>query len=174
MGCDIHSFIEIRKDGKWRRLVEGGVTAEEWEREYHKREKSLEPFSWRSYGMFAFLAGVRNYSAVPVLVEPRGLPKDVSAGVAMAWEEEGYYCHTASFLSVADLLAHDYDSTVEDRRYSKRVGTNSWDGGATAEPGQGTMTTWREFLGPTFMQQLDDLKAMGKPDDVRVVFWFDN
>ena len=39
------------------------------------------PFDWRSYGMYGFLAGVRNYSAVQPISEPRGFPEDANSTI---------------------------------------------------------------------------------------------
>ena len=54
MGCDIHSYAE-RKTSKGYEIIDG-----------------LHPLDWRSYGLFGFLAGVRNYSAVTPIVPRRG------------------------------------------------------------------------------------------------------
>ena len=58
MGCDIHSFTEKRNKGnnKWE-VLEG-----------------LNPFDWRSYSVFAFLADVRNYDHCEPISQPKGLP----------------------------------------------------------------------------------------------------
>lgn len=154
MGCDIHSFAEKRNaEGKWEQVPE------------------LHPFDWRSYGMYGWLAGVRNYSDVPPLSKPRGMPQDVSPDVAAEcehWDGDG---HTHSWLSVDELAGFNYDSAVEDRRVTRQTGPNSWDGGQTCAPGEGEMTTYRAFLGEKFFNDLDRLKEAGAE---RVVFWFDN
>lgn len=53
MGCDIHSYVEVRgPDGKWAVV-----------------SSKFEPFRDRNYGVFAFLTGtVRNYSGIPGIV----------------------------------------------------------------------------------------------------------
>lgn len=150
MGCDIHSTAERRDAGKW---VSVGIS----------------PFDWRDYGMYAFLAGVRNYSGIPPIAEKRGWPDDVSDAA-----REGHWdldSHSHSWLTVEELENFDYSQPVEDRRYTRQTGPNSWDGGATAEAGHGTMTTYREFLGGAFFREIDAMKAAGAE---RVVFWFDN
>ena len=48
------------------------------------------------------------------------------------------------------------------------------DGAAIAEEGEGTVITYRENLGEMFFTHLEELKALGEPEDVRIVFWFDN
>ncbi len=41
----------------------------------------LHPFDWRSYGMYGFLADVRNWSVVPPIAAQRGFPSDASLEV---------------------------------------------------------------------------------------------
>lgn len=62
MGCDIHSFAERRVGDKYETAT-GRMFKE-----------GSEPFGWRCYGMFGFLAGVRNCSAVTPIAKARGLP----------------------------------------------------------------------------------------------------
>lgn len=166
MGCDIHSFAETRNDdGTWQ------ATGDVFPSIYaHFGEPTTEePFQNGSYALFAWLAGVRNYGEVTPLAEPRGLP-DVSRRVAEEveiWEGDG---HSYSWFTVAELLAVDYDSTqVNDRRIER-----NGDGGVTGTPGEGTVMTLRQYLGPGYFERLDLLARLGKPDAVRVVFWFDN
>lgn len=152
MGCDIHTQAERRVDGKWKRL------------------DGFAPFDWRWYGMFGFLANVRNYSEVPPLAEPRGLPPDADYDE----ERDGdrwLGAHSFSWLSLDELLAFDYDQTFEDRRYAAQTGPNLWNGGATAEPGHGKITTYRKFLGAAFFEDLRKLKEAGAE---RIVFGFDS
>jgi len=154
MGCDIHSYAE-RKDesGKYVDL-------------------DFSPFDNRSYGTFGFLADVRNYSAVPPISQPRGLPDDVSSEVPERDETWGSDGHSHSWLSVAELVSFDYDSAMEDRRHTVQTGPRSWNGGATCEVGQGKKkTTFRKFLGDGFFADLKKLQDMGAE---RVVFWFES
>jgi hypothetical protein len=149
MGCDIHSYVEIRNGNQW--------------------ESSLnEVFDYRNYGLFGFLADVRNYSHSPVIAEPRGLPDDVSPELRAEYDEWGD-CHSTSWLTLAELLAYDYDQTFWDRRVTK--GNN---GAALADEGEGRHLTLREFLASSYFAQLDYLAKLGDPSTVRVVFWFDN
>lgn len=174
MGCDIHSRAEVRKDGKWEQV--GYVfPLDDFDRDYYKREFGNEPFTNRSYGLFAFLAGVRNYSGIEPISEPKGMPEDASLSVRVEAEDDALHSH--SWLTLAELLAVDYDKEIWDRRYTKQTGPNFWDGGATAELHEtelGTRETLREFLGERYFQTLEVLKGLGLMHDVRVVFWFDN
>lgn len=139
MGTDIHIVAQKKTEHGWEDI-------------------KFFPFDWRSYGMFGFLADVRNYSAIPPLSQPRGLPDDYQAE-----DMDGY--HSMSWLSVNELLAFNYDAEFEDRR----VMING-DGGCTAEPGGGGVTTFRNFLGGRFFDDLNTLRDLGAD---RIVFWFD-
>lgn len=179
MGCDIHSHVEVRKDGKWEPV---NVEFPTWQ----DHVTSYEPFGNRSYSTFAFIADVRNYSQVPLNFGemPRGIPADslysrensksTQQGFG-GYEYDEYSehwdgdCHSHSYLTLRELAEFDYDKTFEDLRV-----TRNNDGGCTGEPGEGEMTTYRDYLGQGFLRDLDILKACGEPDDVRIIFWFDN
>lgn len=189
MGADIHSFAERKRNGKWEMVEEKVFGCEsEWP------GKGASPFDWRSYSVFGFLADVRKYSHVPVLVEPRGLPEDseflnqiVDDGWA-GWGPNGCTIrednlrnmnyHSHSYITLRELLDFDYEQTFEDRRYTKVTtfpgGGQRIDGAAEANEGEGEITTFREFLGEGFFDDIAVLQTLGEPDDVRIVFWFDN
>lgn len=162
MGCDIHSFVEKKN------------SAGSWERVTWPNAGETGPWGWRSYRIFGFLANVRNYSDSPFISNSRGMPEGVSPSVAKeyeTWDSDG---HSHSWLSLKELLAFNYDSEMEDRRYTRQIGPNSWDGAATCERGMGKKTTFREFLDGGFFTDLAALESLGSPDEIRVVFWFDN
>lgn len=155
MGTDIHSHVEVYRDGHWHKATGAIVTTfDEW-------DDPSEPFGWRNYGMFGFLADVRNYHGSPVIAEPRGLPDDVSPevradhGTDDPWYSYGF--HSATWLTLAELLAYDYDQTFIDQREDP--------------PAE---TTVREFLDEAFFIHLDDLRKIGEPEHVRVVMYFDS
>lgn len=178
MGCDIHPILEVRhSDGKWHKVesydIPGFNFYEDWDTE---KQYSNFPLNWRSYGMFGFLADVRNYSQVPPLSEPRGLPSnsvwldqvtEETKGCSVEESNRQYVleggCHSHSWLTLQELLDFNYDRMFEDRRVTKQ-----------ADPGEGNMITFREFLGPTFFEHLEAMKTYGTPEDVRLVFWFDS
>jgi hypothetical protein len=161
MGCDIHSFAEVRREGRWTRA---DVKFPSWD-----GGETAEPFEVRDYGLFGFLADVRNYSHSPVITEPRGIPDDADLTDEEREEfADGWY-HSASWLTLAELLAYDYDQVFWDRRVTK-----DGNGAALAEGGEGEHLSLREFLGQGYFDRLDLLAALGRPEDVRVAFWFDN
>lgn len=155
MSCNIHAWAEKRLFGGWRHIP-----------------MSNEPFTYvHWYGLYGFLAGVRNYHEVPPIAPQRGLPDDVSAYVRRDHADWSTDAHSTSWLTIAELAAFDYSLPMEDRRYTAQTGPRSFDGGATCEEGQGRITTFRKFLGENFFKELDRLRSLGVE---RVVFWFDN
>lgn len=102
MGCDIHLRVEQRSaDGTWSPVP--------------------DPFDTRNYRLFSALAGVRNGygfagidtgDPITPIAEPRGLPADVSAPVKADSDEWDIDGHTHSWLTVGELLLHDWDMTV--------------------------------------------------------------
>jgi hypothetical protein len=151
MGCDIHVMAQRKGAFGWE-----GIEAEFTE--------GPEPFYWRNYGMFAFLAGVRNYSAIAPISGPRGLPDD-------AGDYDWLGDHSFSWLSVEELASFNYDASMEDRRYMGQTGPNSFSGALTAEPGEGKITTYRDFLGQNFFKDLIILQEIGAE---RIIFGFDS
>lgn len=131
MGCDIHFFVELRT----------GAAPHGWEAE--GAEGAF--YEGRSYLLFAHLAGVRSDDpSLKPIVEPRGLPKDMSSFVADYMGVDGDL-HSYSYLTLTELLAHDWPDDLQyfnDQTVHQLVMLS-------AQPG---MTT----------------------DDVRIVFAFDN
>lgn len=175
MGCDIHSFAERRnkQTNKWEK-VEDAFSLDKYDKERLKKDKGGSPFDWRNYSMFAFLADVRNYDHCEPLSEPRGIPDDISDEVKQEYEYWEYDAHSASFLTAKELLDFDYDKKFENWRVTKQTSPNCWDGASLAEEGEGKILTYREKLGGWFFTHLNELKELGEPEDVRIVFWFDN
>jgi hypothetical protein len=159
VGCDVHTVAQKRDEqGKWTTF-------------YGEFAEGPAPFDWRQYGLYGWLAGVRNYSDITPISEPRGLPDDFNLG---EWEDEsGDWLgdHSYSWLSVDELLAVDYDQVVEDRGVSQEIRPGLVNGGATCEPGGGEQTTLRDFLGERYFKDLYTLKALGAE---RIVFGFDS
>ena len=165
MGCDIHSFVEIN----WVPFKEDVFST-------HYGSFTMSPFDWGSYSIFGFLAGVRNYSCCTPISEPKGLPSDSEYLKRHYARDDGYHSH--SFLTVKELIDFDYDQKFWDRRITRTTvlpnGGVSSNGAALAEEGEGETITYREHLGKGFFEDLDVLKTLGEPENVRVLFWFDN
>lgn len=136
------------------------------------------PFKIQNYAVFAFVADVRNMSCVKPIAEPRGLPDDrFSSEGIVGWG--GIACqisrypvefekgHSKTFLSAAELLAVDYDATFEDRRSAGGLRD-------TVAEGEGVTKSLREFLGQSFFNDLDVLRKLDDPDNVRIIFSFES
>ena len=114
MGCDIHFYVEERRNGVW-------VSADVWSPcEYEKGRMTLknELYGDRNYNLFAILANVRNgygFAGVPTgsgfvpIAEPKGLPDDVSPEVKAEsdrWNGDG---HSHTWLTVREILDYDWN-----------------------------------------------------------------
>jgi hypothetical protein len=103
MGCDIHLHVERRTDVGWEQVPD--PESDDW----------THPTRWfhdRNYELFAILADVRNSEGderLQPIVDPRGLPADVSDAVGTSSEEWGIDGHSHSYLTVAEILAFDWD-----------------------------------------------------------------
>ena len=148
MGCDIHMYCESFS-GKLK---------------VFKMTKALNLN--RNYSLFGWLADVRNYSMIKPLAEPRGIPNDVSKKVKVDYDYYNFDAHSASYFTIAELLAVDYKQIVEDRRC-----TIDGNGGSTCEEGKGEKMTLEKFIGKEFV---DTVARLHYEKVDRIVFWFDN
>lgn len=216
MGCDIHLYVEVNKNGFW-------LSADSDDYFYHDR----------NYTLFSILADVRN-SRNPELKsisEPRGIPSDCSPevkSIIKRWDCDG---HSHSHFTAAELMAFDWTQKhpfkgfvngpefLDWQRTKRWQYPESWLG--ICPPGRQELTSeemdkrceeiskecsepgvsypdrnkfdaavkaqlgdtycvikWempyfdmaKDFLGKT----LPKLWRLGKPEDVRIVFFFDN
>ena len=109
-----------------------------------------QPYVGRNYRLFGALAGVRNYDMEIISDFAKGLPVDVSTevcGISDSWDVDG---HSHSYLTVKELI---------DSKYYKMSQKELDDMG----------------MGDYFFKYVvNTLLSMGNPEDVRIVFWFDN
>lgn len=119
MGCDIHSFVEVKRKGKWvavKKVASDWYDAEDEPNDY-KHPFSKHPISNRNYDLFAILANVRNGSGFagcdtgdgfePISM-PRDLPADVSPEVKRESDRMGEDGHSHSWLKLRELLDDKY------------------------------------------------------------------
>lgn len=109
MGCDIHFFVEHRKDKDSPWVYAPRPTREQDRDPYYAKRAAENPndehyerWSWQWYGgrnyrLFGALADVRNGSgfagvdmgnSVPVIALPRGMPHDLSVHLARVWTNQ--------------------------------------------------------------------------------------
>lgn len=181
MGCDIHPYAEVRKNGKWER-------------------SPIKVPSDRNYWTFSVLAGVRNgcgfagsYTGEPVtpIAEPRGLPSDTTiADNSLEYEDPNHVWlgdHSHSWLLLSELLAVDLDSPViqagiinrEQLRalhFEKKPPTD-WCAAKHPMGADDVRATWSRPLRECawlLPKIIDALRPLGDPADVRLVFGFDS
>lgn len=162
MGCDIHPYIEIKQNQNW--VIFNDFKP--WQE---------DGYPIRNYRFFGWLCGVRNYSGVtPLIDELRGLPSDISEKNPL--KEPGPDLHSYGYVTLAELLAVNYEETILDRRVTRQIATNFSDGGCTTDdPSEAKSYKLSEWLPKTFFETLTKLKELGlSPEDVRIVFAFDN
>jgi len=158
MSCDIHILYQKKTPDGWISVSPPAAG-----------EYSDGPFTNRCYAIFAFLADVRNYSAITPISAPRGLPDDLNDDSFKQDSED--YGHTPSWLTVAELLTYNYDQEVEDRRVGKQVAPNIYDGAWQCPPGEGKKLSLAAYLGLLFFK---DLLTIHRAGIDRIVFCFDN
>jgi len=190
MGCDIHTFVEIRKGDTWRMVKRPRFSERDYSSGEIEKNSTERPFDWRNYGMFGILANVR-WDDVEPISQPKGLPEDMSKGVKKNWDAWDGDGHSCSYFTAKELIEFDFFKPLKYDTYTEgeEVVSQSYRFGNTfgrkmvcvekIQPIKGYKNKWpqtyKAFLGDIFFIQLDELCALAKnPEDVRLVFWFDN
>jgi len=145
MGTDIHVTAQKRINGEW-------------------VDVPTDFMSDRNYAAFGWLADVRNYADVPPLADLRGWPIDADHDAA-----DWHHGHT--WYSLEELTSFDFDQPVENRRVTRQMPGGWFNGGCTADPGEGEMTTYRGLFGEYFM---DGLKQLADSGVERILISFDS
>lgn len=162
MGCDIHLWTEVRRNGKWETAgawVENRYYESEDNESVYNRPRIREEFyGSRNYSLFALLAGVRGeHPDAPPLAPDRGLPADVSAEVQKYSDLMAGDGHSHTYLTLREILDFAY-------------------GNGYGQRGENRFADYsKEFAEETIRK----LTVLAKDpaltaDDVRIVFWFDN
>ncbi|WP_370612397.1 hypothetical protein [Citrobacter meridianamericanus] len=181
MGAYIRTCAELKTPSGWEALCEKVFPQPEG----YEETQDASPFSYQHYGMFAFLAGVRNDYRCTVLAASRGFPEDMSEealfrlvpetespgfplwGFGMTEEPEEDLTiaervrlaeadrYGYSWLSIAELAEFDYEQVFVNHRCDPPVNM-----------------TYQELLGDLYFVHLDTLKKLNARQDVRVLFCF--
>lgn len=129
MGCDIHLYVEVRKNNKWKPADSWLTYGKEYGHFEDDGDESKRPvvpyddeyYNGRNYKLFAMLANVRNGvgfagidtgNAVNPISEPKGLPEDVSDVIEKCSEYWGSDGHSHSYLTVKELMEYDWTQTA--------------------------------------------------------------
>ena len=135
MGCDIHMYVERKKDGKWiAARAELFVIEDEEYNTVPDIPYEQKIYSDRNYSLFAILANVRNgfgfagcdtgEGFVPI-AEPRGLPNDVCMEVKEVSDEWDCDGHSHSWFTLEELLNYNWTQTTIRRGWIN--GLKYWD-----------------------------------------------
>lgn len=177
MGCDIHMFIEKKIGSEWMSMGEIDVN--------------------RNYDLFAFLAGVRGDGQH---FARKGFPEDASQQVKEECWEYGSDGHSHSYLTLRELQTVNWDDetfmmdqegimpneqwpkfeeTVKAGKPDYNLLYPHWAAGG--DPETSSYHEWqipRKILLQDFndkvMKFLPSLCIDCTPDEIRIVFWFDN
>ena len=101
MGCDIWVHLEKKVDEKYNSWEE--IALYRIDKYTHKLEIA-PPYEGRNYGLFSLLAGIRGW--MDALVEPRGLPENMSREVEKAWKYSEDWCHTPTWYVLNELYLY--------------------------------------------------------------------
>ena len=84
MGCDIHTHVEYKCNGRWyggdHFMLRKNSTVDK------PHYTHVDIYDDRNYALFAVLADVRNYGETEYIDEPRGLPEDCTDFVKEDYE----------------------------------------------------------------------------------------
>lgn len=164
MGTDLYLFTEVKTNNLWL-----------------ESEHNLQIGNFRSYNISSFLAGIRNYNNIIPICNPKGFPidseylnapynKDISIREDIM--QDGNY-DGESWLMLKEMLDFNYEQTFEinhltiEREWDKK--NKHWN---KTEHITTEQTNYREFLGEAYYEDIELLKTLGKPEDVRIIFYF--
>lgn len=218
MGCDIHTFVETRKNKTEPWKFSGEIFDNGYYRKDDKISEWNEPkthhfYDGRNYFLFAVLADVRNKYKVNPIKEPLGLPVDTSDEIKKENDDWGSDGHSHTYFPLKELVNFNWNQI---QRFSGVVGFNrfksylkngepdSWCESLSTgnriqimtpeemqrmieanysfhseddKRGWYTVINWektyKEYC-KSFLESLEKLKSLGKPENVRVIIWFDN
>jgi len=163
LGCDIHMYVERKVGNKWEMIKNQFPDPYHWDNRYTRFnnitlcqwDDSLNsirvhgPYVYSNYNFFSILADVRNEKRGGEFYrEPISVPKGVPDGVSVGIQAEIDYWvgdgHSHSYFTLAELNSVDWDKYD----YSD--------------------------VGTFISEVMPVLNTFGDPDEVRIVFWFDN
>ena len=222
MGIDIYFYVERREGDRW-------VSCDEWvpgeDSLGLELQDTVDPFYHdRDYEVFAILADVYNVDGCNPVARPKGVPDDMCPEVRQRYQHAVEFdCFAATWLSLAEILAFDWDQTVTRQGYAHGPAFYEWVSGRRQQglsppdlldeirPGGKIATedeirqtvdgldralephelemqhrealadvychvtwtaTYRSRAENFFDHAVARMEKLGKPDDVRCVFWF--
>ncbi len=176
MGCTITIFAETRKSesSEWKKV--GKIFTE------HDGAQTDRPYRDRNSRLFALLADVRNeYDFSPIKRIAYQLPEDVSDGIFDVFvKQAGVYaigCYT-----LRELIEFNWGFTftnhgvISPKAIEELAHGKIPDNYCSMSSQEGyEYREWQEKFESSFVTEtIPELKKLGSPENVRIVFWFDN
>lgn len=184
MGCDINMYAETKNftTGKWEKV--GAI----WQSEYSV-EMTDQIYQDRDYELFGLLAGVRGTSGHWPIVNDRKFefPTDISNDIKSLFDEWIDDNYKPCYYTLKELLSYDWDkhflmTKMVDRKDAiyclvNKTLPETWC--IPAEWGENTDYIDFSWLHPYkelsfYKQTIPRLIELGDPENVRIVFWFNN
>ena len=198
MGCDIHVYMEKKQTvngvKKWTDFNNWNINPYYNSSKYEKDEYIINSiYDGRNYELFGILAGVR--CMTDPIVDPRGMPSNVSDYIKKAYDGWGSDAHTPSYFTVRELLDYfkenpttTYDgmiSSVQAKALQNGDKPTSWCGGTTdtsyeyhewedESPLKYFIDCIKTRIQEDCWNELTEEDLYEMSDKYRVVFWFDN
>lgn len=182
MGCDIHMYVEMRKDGQWvtadyflptdsdfDNRPERSKEAQLYVGDYHMWHpvggelNHIPIYDCRSYWLFGILAGVRGEvddENSPTIDEPRGLPDDICPFVKAEYGDGEWDWHTPSWFTLKELA--EYDARYPNQEFSNLKNLIR------------KLKDRADDLYLIYNFEWDHGRIPAKANDLRIVFLFDN
>jgi len=199
LGCDIHTYIEVYRRGRWvtvfgpryksarrSRRDDNDTAVTRGSPEGVRRDYFIPPsvpytdqykapwdhplYLRRNYGMFSILAGVRNAIDCEPIAHPRGLPEDASYNVRKEDKVWEHDGHTHSWFTLDELEAFNWDAVAWYEE--ERTGAGGpWKPGEFSAERQAFMVTSGKIGVNVGPGRLALVKALNEaaPDDPTVV-----
>jgi hypothetical protein len=176
MGCDIHPIVEVRKNGKWKQVD-------------YDYNMDLDGLGARNYRLFSVLADVRNSYNITPISSPRGLPEDFvhehRYNHSVGYDTNSLGDHSFSWLTLKEILDYSWDKIVPQKKFVTKEFYKTWDGQTPPHTTffshtDGIEVEWnesvRDLVGKYFWDNVipDLQKLANNPEDIRIVFGFDN
>ncbi len=184
----------IFKNDCWEEgMSECSENDETGEEVYYFGPMTSAPYHGRNYNLFAMLAGVRGGFARQI-TPVRGVPEDASSEWLKDVEQSGSDYHTHSWVTVRELIdfpywhevafiGPDYDDPVFEKRFemsrrkiSKLIEQGieaPWRTMETLNPPEKPIT-YAQISNWFYRETIPALLELGEPEDVRIVYAFDN
>jgi hypothetical protein len=158
LGTDISVYIEREVTDGANSTKKKWISLDEWIYDPSIDEERV-PYGkryWieRNYLLFAILADVRNRYNIQPISQPKGLPEDVSPEVKKQSDDENGDAHTRSWLTLKELLEYDWQQKFEDDNDE--------------------IFPLEAMVIPFVSEFIPRLSKIDEPENVRMVFWFDN